>query len=233
MYFDASEDAGDEISVWNCCGRIECTCYEDYQSERSISPVPFRGNRNRRVPFYGDDADNHRIPRHPKYQYPKGHPLHIPRNMAIPITVEELLEIYQSTLIVKNVVANQPIRTGGSKCDEFCDIENHHFHNYCTRCKKNLYPRTVAHECTWGYGTGGNIHPDMNPVYLVNTPWWSEPEVVYRRNQQCYNEEFRAEYSIYDGTMSDISNRANFFNNDYYINQLRYELQPEARSLLD
>ena len=78
---------------------------------------------------------------------------------------------------MKNVVANQPIRRGGSRCTEHCDTENHHVHMYCTLCKRNLHYGTVAHDCVFGMEKG-QLHPDMKPEYLINKPWWKDPFLV-------------------------------------------------------
>ena len=55
-----------------------------------------------------------------------------------------------------------------------CDTFNHHLHTYCKACKRNLANGTVLHDCIIGIGVG-KIHPEMNPAYLINTPWWEEP----------------------------------------------------------
>jgi hypothetical protein len=83
------------------------------------------------------------------------------------------------------VIAGQPIQKEGSKCSETCDIENHHVHTYCKNCKRNLLEGVVKHECKWGFKEG-EIHPEMNPEYLVNHPWWSEPFAVLLENNTSY-----------------------------------------------
>ena len=40
------------------------------------------------------------------------------------------------------------------------------------------------HGCKFGFGLG-DIHPDMNPLYLINDVFWSEPET----NLQSEDEE--------------------------------------------
>src|SRR5688572_8656289 len=51
---------------------------------------------------------------------------------------DEMTEIYKKNIKVKQVITNQLITKGGSKCTDFCDIENHHIHMYCKVCKRNL-----------------------------------------------------------------------------------------------
>ena len=69
-------------------------------------------------------------------------------------TRNELELLYQTLIKVKNVVANQPITRGGSRCTEACDTENHHIHTYCTLCKKNFWYGTTIHDCKMGLGPG-------------------------------------------------------------------------------
>ena len=90
---------------------------------------------------------------------------------------EEYEQLFMDNIQIKSVIANQPIRRGGSKCTEACDTENHHIHTYCRLCKRNLVYGTVVHDCVVGYGCG-KIHPEMVPEYLINTPWWNEPLAV-------------------------------------------------------
>ena len=38
-----------------------------------------------------------------------------------------------------------------------------------------------------GLGLGiGQIHPDMNPEYLANHRWWTEPPVIAEENRTRY-----------------------------------------------
>ena len=85
---------------------------------------------------------------------------------------QELFRIYLSNIIVKQVIASQPIKKGESKCTDACYFEStvdHHTHTYCKCCKRNLFTDGVVHDCTWGIGLGER-HPDMDPEYLVNVP---------------------------------------------------------------
>jgi hypothetical protein len=112
-------------------------------------------------------------------------------------TMAEITSIYQESIQKKWVIANQPITRGGSRCTLACDTENHHVHYYCTLCKTNLPYGTTIHDCNfedkyqtwdpenkWGWATQnkkigweiGQVHPDMDPAYLVNDPWWKEPK---------------------------------------------------------
>ena len=89
-------------------------------------------------------------------------------------TQEELHDIFLANLKEKQVIARQPIMTEGSRCTFAYDTENHHIHNYCKACKRNLPYGTVIHDCVIGF-TYGKIRPGMNPRYLISVPWWKEP----------------------------------------------------------
>ena len=98
-----------------------------------------------------------------------------------------------ASIKVKQVIAGQPITRSGSRCTEECDIENHHTHVYCKMCKRNLFYGTVVHDCLFGFDIGKH-HPDMNPRYLVNTPWWTEPLEIQQENLLHYLECFKRRY---------------------------------------
>jgi hypothetical protein len=100
-------------------------------------------------------------------------------------TWEEHEQVYRDNIQIKSVIAHQPIRKGGSKCNEMCDIENHHIHTYCKICKTNLSYGTIVHDCIMGY-SAGRIRPEMIPEYLVNVPWWTEPLAVQYENNYFY-----------------------------------------------
>jgi len=99
----------------------------------------------------------------------------------------QLEEIFSKMVKIKQVIAGLPITKGGSKCDYSCDTENHHLHFYCKWCQKNLPYNTTIHKCKMGLGLGiGQIHPDMNPEYLANHRWWTEPPVIAEENRTHY-----------------------------------------------
>jgi hypothetical protein len=87
----------------------------------------------------------------------------------------EIVRIYKESLKEKHVVAGQPLTKGGSRCTFECDTENHHTHNYCTCCKRNLQYKEVLHSCEWGLGLGQR-HPEMIPTRLTDEPWWDNDE---------------------------------------------------------
>ena len=117
----------------------------------------------------------------------KTDPNYIPDYYIYKPTQEEIFATYADNIVIKNVVANQPIRKGGSRCDFSCDIENHHTHTYCKLCKKNLPYGTVIHHCVFGFGPG-QVHPGMDPKHLVNEIWWQEPEAVQQENFELWTE---------------------------------------------
>ena len=112
---------------------------------------------------------------------------------------EELALLHGSYMREKQVIANQPINSGGSRCDFSCDIENHHIHNYCKACKRNLPFGVKIHNCTVGIGIG-KFHFDMNPDFLVNQPWWKEPEEVTVENRARYAQHYQKEKKNYPST---------------------------------
>ena len=97
----------------------------------------------------------------------------------------EVTHLYQASLKIKQVIAGQPITRGGSKCTDNCDIENHHAHNYCKLCKRNLFSDTIVHNCKFGFGQGDQ-HPEMDPKFLVNQPWWKIPFLVQQEEFVAY-----------------------------------------------
>ena len=100
---------------------------------------------------------------------------------AYRLTPKEFYDMYVKNLRTKQVIANQPIKKGGSKCTEACDIENHHQHTYCIQCRRNLPYDTLVHDCNMGYEVR-KVRLRMDPAYIVNVPWWNEPVAV-----QIYN----------------------------------------------
>ena len=96
--------------------------------------------------------------------------------------LRELEVIYKENIKEKWVIANQPITHGGSRCTFSCDTENHHLHTYCKACQRNLLSGSVIHNCNVGILLG-QVHPDMDAIYLINNPWWDEPQEVARETQ--------------------------------------------------
>ena len=166
--YDYGTDTWDELAsekerfFWDCCGKSECSCYEEYEEYRSQS-----------------DNDNFEMEER----------LNQPRKWAINPDLEELEELYRQNIVEKNVVANQPIRTGGSRCTFACDTENHHTHFYCKICKTNLAYGVIFHPCKMGYEYG-QIHPVMDPKFLINHPWWKEPPQILAENNLMYFKQF-------------------------------------------
>ena len=116
---------------------------------------------------------------------------------------QELFRIYLSNIVVKQVIASQPIKKGGSKCTDACyfgSTVDHHTHTYCKCCKCNLFTDEVVHNCTWEIGLG-ELHPEMNPEYLVNVPWWPELMKVQQENLYallCYLERLYNNLPFYE-----------------------------------
>ena len=130
---------------WECCGEIICICYDnptpiDYESEE-LEQIPL-------IPIENNQAITI------AYTYP----------------LQELTRIYEENIQQKQVIANQPITQGGSRCTFECDTENHHLHTYCKLCKRNLPYGTNIHDCTIGIQLEQK-HSDMNPEFLTTHPW--------------------------------------------------------------
>ena len=104
---------------------------------------------------------------------------------AYTLKIKDFAQLYLSNLKMKNVIAGQPIIRGGSHCTNTCDIENHHTHTYCKACKRNLPYGTIVHDCVIGFELG-KTRPEMDPAYLVNVPWWSEPLAVQITNNTIH-----------------------------------------------
>ena len=114
----------------------------------------------------------------------------VPHNSIYQPTKEEVEDLFKQNIKIKQVIAGQPILRGGSRCDDFmCDIENHHIHTYCKVCKRNLPYGTTIHRCLFGFDLG-QIHPDMDPKFLVNNLWWKEPQKVIEENNIIYLDAF-------------------------------------------
>src|SRR6266536_1664007 len=114
----------------------------------------------------------------------------VPHNYIYQPTKEEVEDLFKQNIKIKQVIAGQPILRGGSRCDDFmCDIENHHIHTYCKMCKRNLPYGTTIHRCLFGFDLG-QIHPDMDPKFLVNNLWWKEPQKVIEENNIIYLDAF-------------------------------------------
>ena len=101
--------------------------------------------------------------------------------VAYNYSAQEVRDIFAANIKIKQVIAGQPITRGGSQCTLDCDIENHHVHCYCKACKRNLPYGTTCHNCVVGF-TPGKIYPEMNPLYLINEPWWKEPQEVQKQD---------------------------------------------------
>ncbi len=127
--------------------------------------------------------------------------------IAYHYTETEIKELYDNLIQSKWVIAGQPIQKGKWKCDNFCDIENHHMHAYCTICNKQIYSgMEMDHGCKFGFGIG-TIHPDMNSLFLVNDVFWEE----LQQEEEKWD----------DQAAKDIAKIKQI--NKYYINELNGE----------
>jgi hypothetical protein len=92
---------------------------------------------------------------------------------------EEVTNLINNIIETKWVVANQPMKRGKWKCDDYCDVENHHLHSWCTICQRRIdREERLNHNCRFGIGRG-QVHPDMNPDYLYNDVFWQEPFLAH------------------------------------------------------
>ena len=100
-------------------------------------------------------------------------------------TRQELERLYAQNIRIRQVIAGQPYNRGNGQCTFACDTENHHVHTYCcVGCKRNLLYGTTIHHCT--LPTRGEPRFVMNPTFLVNNPWWTEPLLVRLHNNYIY-----------------------------------------------
>ena len=157
---------------WKCCEEIQCTCNEE-TSQLSYSSSDLKEEKEESLENLSqiEDENNNYSVSTPAYTY----------------TFQELNEIYAENISIKQVIANQPIERKGSKCTFECDIENHHIHTYCKNCKRNLQYELNIHNYEIGIEFG-KIHPDMRYNFLINTPWWKEPETLQQHNEILDNE---------------------------------------------
>ena len=56
----------------------------------------------------------------------------------------------------------------------------------CKNCKRNLQYGLNIHDCEIGIELG-KIHPDMRSDFLINTPWWKEPEILQQHDETLDN----------------------------------------------
>jgi len=166
----------------NTCGEITCIgCLGENFSEDSDAISDYSAYR------FIQEAKRRKAERYQKQiqREEKGkRPIYMANNSSIipyEYTPKEIDDIFLENLKEKQVIAGQPITTGGSKCTFYCDTENHHIHNYCKACKQNLAYGAIAHNCVVGF-TQGKRRPEMNPRYLISVPWWREPLAVQQEN---------------------------------------------------
>ena len=110
---------------------------------------------------------------------------------------EEADRLMNDIIETKWVTANQPLRRGRWKCNEYCDLENHHMHSWCTICQKRIdHEERSNHNCRFGIGQG-QIHPDMDPNYLYNDVFWEEPLLAHDSLPTQNNERENAKTNNY------------------------------------
>jgi hypothetical protein len=169
-------------SPFSCCGEIICRCTEEISSINTEKYQRAWEEVENESDYSFDDFR----------EYNEMHSENIGKENEEQIawtmcgmTLQDLEDMYAENIQVKQVIANQPINRGGSRCTENCDIENHHVHTYCRLCRKNLFYGTTIHDCIIGFSLG-KTRPPMNPKYLINSPWWNEPEAVRQENYVYY-----------------------------------------------
>jgi hypothetical protein len=149
---------------------------------------------------------------------------------GLKLTKVQANALFEEGIVEKHVVANQPLRKGGSKCTEDCDTEQHHTHNYCRTCKRNLpywdcyNIEEYLHDCVVGFGPG-KIHFDMNPDYLINEPWWEEPAAVIADNHYT---QLRKLYKIFMYYLHTPMNQIPFY---FDFNSINLDFSPVIAEL--
>ena len=86
----------------------------------------------------------------------------------------EVTQLLNDVIETRWVTANQPNKGGKWKCTNYCDVENHHVHIWCTICQRRIdHEERLNHNCRFGLGRG-QLHPDMDPNHLYNDVFWEE-----------------------------------------------------------
>ena len=97
---------------------------------------------------------------------------------------DEIARLLKDVIETQWVIANQPNKRGRWKCTDYCDIENHYVHTWCTICQRRIdHEERLNHNCRFGLGRG-QVHPDMDPAYLCNNVFWTEPQEINDRLPQ-------------------------------------------------
>jgi len=202
---------------WECCGEIICICGDnDFPAEYSdeIYDINNDQENNENTPWDEQIPRERRCPKDWEtwseeskelyhfckmiteqtnasraYDQSRLNEYGVPLNAIYQPTKEEVESLFSANIKIKQVIAGQPILRGGSQCDFSCDTENHHIHTYCKMCQQNLPYGTTIHRCKFGFGLG-QIHPDMDPKFLVNNLWWKEPHAVIEENNIIYLDAF-------------------------------------------
>src|SRR5438045_1683318 len=93
----------------------------------------------------------------------------------------EVTQLLNDVIETRWVTANQPNKRGKWKCTNYCDVENHHVHTWCTICQRRIdHEERLNHNCRFGLGRG-QLHPEMDPAYLYNDVFWTEPQNINNR----------------------------------------------------
>src|SRR5436305_10201755 len=86
----------------------------------------------------------------------------------------EVTQLLNDVIETRWVTANQPNKGEKWKCTNYCDVENHHVHIWCTICQRRIdHEERLNHNCHFGLGRG-QLHPDMDPNHLYNDVFWEE-----------------------------------------------------------
>ena len=171
---------------WSCCGEVICQCieinYEDFPSYPDTDEHMEANeitNDNWSNPVTDTEQEIKQV-----WSFD---------TTAWTYTNEEIKQFFQELIKEKWAIANQPIRSGRMKCNDFCDTENHHLHRWCQACERRI-DWDIDHppNCKFGIKPG-QVHPDMKPEYLINTIFWQEPPVVIQENEFFLEEQAHEE----------------------------------------
>ena len=173
---------------WECCNEIICRCGDIYE------PIDYPSDSDNYPQTTWDD-----FPNEDQFNDNWSNPANENEQeistvwslctIAWNYTEVEIADMYANLIKEKWVVANQPERKGRMKCQDYCDTENHHLHKWYHICGKRIdWDMDHAPNCKFGIKLG-QIHPDMNPIYLINNMFWDEPQAVIQENKNFFSQQ--------------------------------------------
>lgn len=176
---------------WECCGEIICKCYnnengwgaEYYQQTTTWDDFSeVSSNENWGLPDNENEHDIEAL-----------WSIHTP---AWTYTNVELNKFYRELVKEKWIIAGQSQTRGRMRCMDYCNTDQHHIHKWCHVCAKRIdWDDNHVPQCKFGIGLG-QIKPDMDPNYLINTIFWNEPQAVVEENNKFHKRQQNFDVSL-------------------------------------